>query len=292
MQLKLLLPRHFNKLIFILTGIIGMLWWHTMTGFAETTPPVLWLEPVKTGYLTDGSAYCDLQIKSSDPGFSVTSLQTGEGFCLHTLQRNTMIQTPLQKLENGENMFRVVTPLYSSIYVFLNATFKNTDYLLQTPIRLLGKGYNAKAWLDTNRKSPAATPPKLSLASRTYAMKGMPVRFQYQRTEMKEAKTIQIYSPLEKKTESLFLPSNQTFTYNLPAAKTMKVDYSQSVSRVFINTVEENGKTLTHTAYIRFFDNRYHYRNLKHGLFTFVAGFLLAAAVFLWYMRRSSYHAH
>lgn len=292
MHQKLLITFHFKKLVFILTVIIGTLWWHTMTGFAGTTPPVLWLEPVKTGYLTDGSAYCDLQIKSSDPDFSVTSLQTGEGFCLHTLQRNTTIQTPLQKQENEENLFRVVTPLYSSIYVFLNASYKDTDYLLQTPIRLLGKGYNAKAWLDVNRKNPSATPPKLSLASRTYAMKGMPVRFQYQRAEKMETNTIQIYSPLEKKTESLFLPPNKAFTYNLPASKTMKVDYSQSVSRVFINTVEEKGKPLTHTAYVRFFDNRYHYRNLKHGLLTFLAGSLLAAAAFLWYMRRSSYHAH
>ena len=265
--------------------------WNTAC-FAATVPfPVLWIEPVKTGYLTDGSAFCDLQIRSSEPDFSVSSLQIRNSFCQHLLQKNRILQTPLQRQEEGNAIFRVITPLYSTVNIYVNATYQNTNYMLQTQVRLLGKGFNAKTWLDTYQKNPVTMPAALSFASRFYAIKGLPIRFQYQKTEKQAPKNIEIYSPADQKTESIALTSDQTFTYKVPAAQVMKADYAKFEPRVFINTIEENNKYVTLTSYVRFYDNRYNFRNLKHGVSVFLAGCLLTAAAFLWYLRRSSYHA-
>ncbi len=282
----------FEKIIFVPLLCAISLLWNTACFAATTSPTVLWIEPVKTGYLTDGSAFCDLQIRSSEPDFSVGSLRIRDSFCQHLLQKNRVLQTPLQRQEEDKPVFRVITPVYSTVTVFVNATYQNTDYMLQTQVRLLGKGYNAKTWLDAYQKYPVTTPAALSFTSRFYAIKGTPIRFQYQKTEKQISKNIGIYSPADKKTESVVLSPDQTFTYQLPAAQAMKADYAKYDPRVFINTIEENNKYVTLTSYVRFYDNRYNFRNLKHGLSAFLAGCLLTAAAFLWYLRRSSYHAH
>lgn len=292
MYFTVLFSSYSKKFIFILLCAIGMLW-HTTTAFAATPPPVLWLEPVKTGFLTDGSAYCDLKINSSEPDFALSKVQITESFALLQQRRGKTWETGLLKQNGPDAPLRVISPMNSSAYAFVYATFQGTDYILQTQTRLFGRKSNVVIQSEKAiREASHLNPPMLIPGNRPYAMKGVPVQFRYNNIEKQKNGSIRVVSPTDWKTDTAPLSAENTFVYKVPAAGPMKVDYTQNTPKIIINTVENNGKTLTHVSYVQFFENRSIYRNLQHGLFALLAGGLLTAIIFLWYMRRSPYHVH
>ena len=260
---------------------------------AYAEPPVLWVEPVKNGYLTDGSAYCDFQIKSSDTDFSTREIKIEKTVCRHQLRNETLFQIIEPENQGNGAHLRVSTPVYSSATVFTFATYKGLQYLLHTQVRLLGKGRDAQGWLSAARKGIINSEqlPYLDLGRRGYLSKGIPIRFSYKNISGPSNGPIRVFTPDSQTNESVRPDSKSGFSYKVPASEPLRPSFPRQGSpRVFAVATEINQKETVLTSFVTFYDNRSLYRNLKHGVAVFLCGGICTAALFLYYLRRSSCH--
>lgn len=263
------------------------------TASVSASQELLWLEPVKYGYLADGSAYCDFAFKSTDPEFSLSDVNMKKSLCLHYVRKEKLAEAIGQENITAEGNVRITTPIYSSAFLYINANYKGTPYVLQSQARLLGKSRNFNQWTAQLRRnnSNGLEIPYLNSGKRAYLMKGQPLTFQYDNSEAVKSSSVRIYSPLNHTSESSSLNSARSFSYTVPAAKPLNASSIRlGDTRVFTVHFEDDGKDAVLSSFLQFYDNRYSFRNLQHGLFVFSAGVILTAAAFLYYLRRTSYH--